>query len=122
MSNATSMNLMELENAVVNWAIERKIYCPENGSTVKDQVLKAMSEMGELADNALKGRDVEDDIGDVIVCLINVAKLSGLDLTTCLRRAYNDIKDRRGEMINGVFIKESDLEAYRRKMEIVNDC
>ena len=116
------MNLMELENAVINWATERKIYCPDNGSTIKDQVLKAVSELGELADNALKGRDVTDDIGDVIVCLINVARLAELDLTTCLRHAYNDIKDRRGEMVGGVFIKESDLEAYRRKMEIVNDC
>jgi hypothetical protein len=27
----------------------------------------------------------------------------------CLEVAYNDIKDRKGKMIDGVFVKESDL-------------
>ena len=117
-----SLNLLELENAVLNWAEARKITCPHNGSDVKTQVLKAMSEMGELADNAAKGRDIQDDVGDVMVCLILVAKLAGTNLTNCLNVAYNDIKDRRGEMINGIFIKQADLDAHKRKLEIMNDC
>lgn len=33
----------------------------------------------------------------------------GTNLEECLQSAYNEIKDRRGKMINGVFVKESDL-------------
>lgn len=31
------------------------------------------------------------------------------NLEECLQSAYNEIKDRRGKMVNGVFVKESDL-------------
>lgn len=40
--------------------------------------------------------------------LINIAELSGTTLEECVQIAYNDIKDRKGLMHNGVFIKESD--------------
>ena len=32
-----------------------------------------------------------------------------LNFESCLISAYNEIKDRKGRMINGVFVKESDL-------------
>lgn len=102
-------NLIELEQAVQAWAAARGIYDPVHGSNAKDQTLKALSEMGELADNVLKGRDVRDDIGDVLVCLINVAALSDTDLQECLDIAYSSIKNRKGHMHNGVFIKEGDV-------------
>lgn len=33
----------------------------------------------------------------------------GTNLEECLAAAYDEIKDRRGKMVNGVFVKESDL-------------
>lgn len=100
--------LNELETKILAWAEARGIL--EN-STPQAQTLKAVSEMGELADNILKGRHeaVRDDIGDVIVCLINVAAMIGTDLDTCLQTAWDDIKDRKGRMIpGGAFVKEGD--------------
>lgn len=100
------MNLDELEQKVIKWSTDRGII---QNSTAMSQTLKAMSEMGELADNVNKGRDCRDDIGDVIVCLINISAIKGYTLTECLEVAYNDIKDRKGYMNeNGVFIKEGD--------------
>ena len=66
--------------------------------------------MGELADNILKGRyeRAQDDVGDVMVCLIHVARLIDSDMGKCLSISYNDIKDRKGRMVDGVFVKESD--------------
>ncbi|WP_416340717.1 helix-turn-helix domain-containing protein [Streptococcus salivarius] len=32
-----------------------------------------------------------------------------LDVTECLSIAYEEIKNRKGKMVNGTFIKESDL-------------
>ena len=34
---------------------------------------------------------------------------NGLSMEHCLEVAYDDIKDRKGKMIDGVFVKEADL-------------
>ncbi len=34
--------------------------------------------------------------------------LLGLDITECLQVAYDEIKDRKGKMVDGIFIKEGD--------------
>ena len=80
-----------------------------NGSTSKDQFCKLIQETGELSDNICKGKDVKDDIGDCLVVLNNIALQNETTLAECLELAYNDIKNRKGEMREGVFIKESDL-------------
>lgn len=64
-----------------------------------------MSEVGELADNINKDRDCIDDIGDCMVVLIILANQLGMTPKQCLEHAYNDIKDRKGRMVDGVFIK-----------------
>lgn len=100
------MTLDELESLVIEWAKARHII---PNATPHGQLLKAVSEMGELADAVAKGQRLEamDAIGDVTVCLINLAALSGTSLRECLELAYNQIKDRRGILLpNGVFVKE----------------
>jgi len=79
-----------------------------DGATSKDQVLKLIQEIGELSDSVCKGEDVKDDIGDCLVILINIAEREGTTLEECLNVAYNDIKDRKGKMIDGIFVKEGD--------------
>ena len=95
-----------VEIEVIRWSEARGIIA---NSDSKTQLLKAFSEMGELAD-AINKRDIEgikDGLGDVLVCLINVATIEDLDLTGCLNHAYNEIKDRKGYLNkDGVFIKE----------------
>lgn len=100
------MNLLELEIIIGQWHQDRNLI---NGSTDKDQYMKLIQEAGELSDNICKGKDIKDDIGDIIVVLINIVKRNDLSLTECLQVAYNDIKDRKGIMCEGVFIKERDL-------------
>jgi NTP pyrophosphatase (non-canonical NTP hydrolase) len=97
----------ELIEKVIRWSHDRNIIY---GSDSKTQCLKAMSELGELADGINKGRidEIQDGIGDVIVCLINIAEQNSLSLEVCLQAAYNEIKDRKGTMINGVFVKDGD--------------
>ena len=45
----------------------------------------------------------------MIVVLINIAERNGLTLEDCMQRAWEDIKDRKGKMIDGIFIKEGDM-------------
>jgi len=92
---------------IAQWHRDRNLI---EGSNDKDQVCKLIQEVGELSDNVCKGKDVRDDIGDIIVVLVNIAERHGLSLTECIEVAYNDIKDRRGKMVDGIFVKESDYE------------
>jgi NTP pyrophosphatase (non-canonical NTP hydrolase) len=99
-----SFEITELE--VVRWAEARGII---RNSDSKTQLLKAVSEMGELADAVIKrDRDaIIDGIGDVLVCLIVAATIEDVDVKQCLRAAYEEIKDRKGYLNrDGVFIKE----------------
>jgi len=94
------LNYVEL---IKQWHHDRNLI---EGSTDKDQTLKLMQELGELSDNVCKGKDVADDIGDCMVVLINIAMRNNLTIDRCLEVAYNDIKDRKGKMVDGIFIKE----------------
>lgn len=51
---------------------------------------------------------LRDDLVIVCTALNKIATAYGLTLEQCLEHAYNDIKDRRGLMYNGVFIKSDD--------------
>ena len=90
---------------IKQWHHDRNLI---DGSDDKTQFAKLIQEAGELSDNICKGKDIRDDIGDMMVVLINIAERNSLSLTECLEVAYNDIKDRRGRMVDGVFVKEAD--------------
>jgi|TARA_R110002074_G_C12343527_1_gene649023 hypothetical protein len=79
------------------------------GSTDKDQFCKLIQECGELSDNMCKNKDMRDDIGDIMVVLINIMERNNYTLSECLEQAWGDIKNRKGKMIDGIFVKESDL-------------
>ena len=95
----------ELEKKVAQWHHDRNLI---TGATDKDQFCKLIQEAGELSDNICKGKDMSDDIGDMIVVLINIAERNNLTLKECLEKAWDDIKDRKGKMVDGIFIKEGD--------------
>jgi hypothetical protein len=80
-----------------------------DGSTDKDQFCKLIQECGELSDNMCKGRDMKDDIGDIMVVLINIMERNNYSMMDCLETAWIDIKDRKGKMVDGIFVKEADL-------------
>jgi NTP pyrophosphatase (non-canonical NTP hydrolase) len=97
----------QLISLVSQWSRERKIV---SNSTAVVQLGKLVSEIGELADNVVKGRCVKDDIGDCIVVLNTLALMNDTTLEECLAQAYDDIKDRKGYINElGVFIKEGDM-------------
>jgi NTP pyrophosphatase (non-canonical NTP hydrolase) len=99
-------SLEYFEERTLRWAKDRQLL---RNSTPQVQMLKLVSEMGELADNVAKGRDVRDDIGDCLVVLTIIANQMGTDLNECFKVAYEDIKDRKGYMNeHGIFIKEGD--------------
>ena len=100
------MSYADIEIRIIQWAEARKII---PNSNPESQLLKAVSEIGELADATIK-KDREaivDSVGDVMVCLINYCALQDIDLVKCMHMAYAEIKDRKGMLLpNGVFVKQ----------------
>ena len=94
---------MELVKLIEQWHEDRNLI---EGSTDKDQVLKLAQELGELSDSVCKETDMRDDLGDMLVVMINIMKRNNITIEECLQKAYDDIKDRKGRMVDGIFVKE----------------
>ena len=88
-----------------DWAEQRGLY--DNGDP-KTQALKLTEEVGETCRAILKQDkpEVIDGIGDCVVVLTNLAELCGVTIEECIAQAYDEIKDRKGEMNNGTFKKD----------------
>ena len=99
---------MQLTNEfqpIRDWAQDKGIY--EKGDA-KTQFIKLSEEMGELAMSLLKKNDEEfkDAVGDCVVVLTNLAKLNGHNIEDCINGSYGVIAKRKGQMVNGTFVKE----------------
>lgn len=118
-----------IEQEVLRWAEARKIY-PR--STPIAQARKTLEEAGELMEAATALKVISDIIkilpetedllteyrniwldkykdaaGDVVVTLVNGCALADVDLIQCFAGAYDEIKDRKGELgEDGIFRKE----------------
>jgi len=99
------MTLNELEVKIRDWAIERNIDKSENAPK---QMIKIMEELGETSAALLKKNEPElkDGIGDILVTVIIFAQQLGYTPAECLEAAWNEIKDRKGETKDGVFVKD----------------
>ena len=123
------MKYEELELNVIKWAKDKEIFS-------KSDPLKQLSKTQEELDETLSAlkmlqqidvdrennqelipsdheqREIEalfeakDGIGDMLVTIIILAEMLGFSSVECLETAYNVIKNRKGEMINGLFVKE----------------
>lgn len=89
---------------VLEWADKKNLLKEENHLK---QTLKLQEEVGELSKAILEKDpyDTIDAIGDCVVVLTILANQLGFDIDECFRLAYEEIKDRTGETINGVFYK-----------------
>ncbi len=99
------MTQINYEKLIGQWHLDRNLI---EGSTDKDQYMKLIQEVGELSDSLCKSKDFRDDVGDIMVVLINILVRNNLTMDECLKVAYDDIKDRKGKMVDGVFVKEGD--------------
>lgn len=98
------MTFDNLSENVLAWANDKDILKEENAPK---QMLKVLEEVGETAGALLKGNEseIKDGIGDSFVTLIILSKQLGLTPTECLEAAWNEIKDRTGKTVDGVFVK-----------------
>ena len=112
--------MQELIQKVIQWANDRNII---QGSTAIKQLDKTSEEFNELQralalyefyedaqinhDNPMT-EEVMDAYGDILVTLIIAAAIDDIDLEDCLAQAYEVIRHRKGKLVNGLFIKETE--------------
>ncbi|MEK4715245.1 MazG-like family protein [Sporosarcina sp. FSL K6-5500] len=99
--------MQDLTDKIRVWAIMRNL---DEAEPTK-QMLKLVEEVGEIARGLARGNmdEIKDGIGDVQVVITILAMQLGTSIEECTQLAYNEIKDRTGEMKNGVFVKAEDL-------------
>lgn len=101
-------NIENLKTLIQNWATNRNLHTADSAK----QALKLGEEYGELCEGLAKGKTdlIKDALGDMFVVMVILAMQEDLDVTECIEMAYNEIKDRKGKMIDGVFVKEADID------------
>ena len=78
-------------------------------STPYAQALKTKEELDELFEAISKDDRAAmiDAYGDILVTLVMGCACADLDLVTCFKDAYNEIKDRKGYLTpEGIFVKQ----------------
>ena len=100
------MKFNKINRKVIKWASDKNLVHSEN---VEGQALKFIEESGELCGAILRDDRLGmiDGIGDVYVTLAILAAQLGLDPVDCYESAWHTIKDRRGHVRDGIFIKEA---------------
>lgn len=103
----TEAETEDITELIKKWAVDRNVV---SGDT-KSQMVKLLEEAGELAEGINKNKKdlIVDSIGDVYVVLVILCMQLGLDINDCIKAAYEEIKDRKGKLVNGLFVKEEDL-------------
>ena len=92
---------------VQDWAKERGI----DKADPSKQLLKLGEEYGELIADFIKGynESMRLEIGDMLVVLTIFCQQMGVDLEECFNDAYEKIKRRQGKNVNGVFVKDENI-------------
>jgi len=100
------MSYADVELKVIQWGEARQIV---QNSTPMAQAIKTHEEVGELfAAIASNNREAMiDAYGDILVTLVMGCATADLDLVTCFKHAYGQIKDRTGTLgTDGIFYKD----------------
>lgn len=98
-------NFDELRANITAWATERNLI-PGDPMAQAGKTLEEVAEL-VIALNAKDREEVVDAYGDIMVTLIVGMGQQGIVPEEALAKAWDVIKDRKGKMVNGVFVKEA---------------
>lgn len=106
--------MMQQVKGDMEYAVKISEYGEDKANTVI--YVKSLSILGEnlegLTSDKTNGElfiGIQTMISNIIYLLKQTAADHNMNLITCLNAAYDEIKDRKGKMIDGKFVKESDL-------------
>ena len=97
--------MTDWKERIRQWAADRNLI---EGSRPWKQLVKLREEVDELSSGIAKNNveETKDAIGDIQVVLAVMCAQLGIDIDECREIAWEQIKDRKGKMVDGVFVKE----------------
>ena len=99
------MTFKELDKNILTWAKNRDLLHYENRFKQLNKVVEEVQETSHAIHfESIENQELE--IGDIGVSVIVLCNQLGFDFETCIEKAYNKIKDRKGKTVNGTFVKE----------------
>nr|DAJ93051.1 MAG TPA: NTP-PPase-like protein [Caudoviricetes sp.] len=103
----TEAETEDITELIKKWAIDRGL---QSGNP-KAQMLELLKELVALGNNIdkLGEGQIMESIGDIYVGLVALCMQLGLGINDCIKAAYEEIKDRKGKMVDGFFVKKEDL-------------
>jgi len=102
------MSFANVEMKVIQWGEARGIV--QNGNAHTQAKVKLQEELDELilAIEENNMPEIKDAVGDCMVVLTMICAILDIDMVSCYKGAYQEIKDRKGHLRpDGVFVKES---------------
>lgn len=101
------MRKLKIFNEIRNWAKEREL---DRKGDEKTQFIKLLEEVGELSKALIdkNEKEVIDAIGDIVIVLTNFVLISKIEngiIERCVYKAFKEIKNRKGKIINNTFVK-----------------
>ena len=101
-----SKDMTALTACVERWVKNREI----DKAHPRMQLVKLAEEFGKISEGLAKKDKqlITDGVGDVYVTLVALCATLGLEIDECVYHAYKEIENRKGEMVDGVFIKEEE--------------
>jgi len=99
------MRMSELETAVRQWHRDRGLLDVDE----KAQFIALVEEVAELGNAINIGTrdEVVDAVGDIMVILTNITARRAVPLRDCYQAAYDEIRHRTGQMVDGRFVKDA---------------
>lgn len=102
----TPVDANQLIEDVKKWGRENGIDDP------RGQFVKIVEELGEMAHEEARKRwtpEMVDAIGDTLITVILYAQAAGIDPVGALYAAFSEVSERKGAIVDGVFVKEEDM-------------
>lgn len=110
----TIVGLDQLAEQIEQWATDRGI----DKAEPRAQFLKVVEEVGEIAAAMARNKHDElvDAIGDVFVTLVVLSMQHGIGIEDAIQAAYNEIKNRKGKTVNGVFLRDVRINELKKSV------
>ena len=80
-----------------------------NKVDIEDYLIASLYVLHRLSHELSSHANISVLFMSCFVVMLDIAHYFDLDIYDCVKAAWDEIKDRKGRMIDGVFVKEGDL-------------
>ena len=104
---------------IKEWATERDLIVKGNEANQAKKTIEEVAEMLEVIDQNGTNEEYASESGGIMVTVVNGQFCRGIDPIDSLNLEFNRISKRKGEVLNGKFVKEGKSNSKRKGYELL---